>query len=170
MKKQVLVLLSLIILFSCNQPEKATVQEVSDIKVKLDALLTKWHKDAAETNFEEYFELMDSTSIFIGTDASENWTKNQFADFCKPYFDEGEAWEFTAFERNIYLSEAADIAWFDELLNTWMGTCRGSGILKNTDQGWKLQHYVLSIEIPNDVVREVVNVKAESDSIFLSKI
>ena len=86
MKKHVIVLLSLIIFFSCNQPEKGTEQEVSDIKMKVDSLLTKWHKDAAETNFEDYFELMDSTTIFIGTDASEYWTKEQFADFCKPFF------------------------------------------------------------------------------------
>jgi len=42
-------------------------------------------------------------------------------------------------------------------------------VLKRIEEDWKLQHYVLSIEIPNDVVREIVKVKAESDSIFLSK-
>ena len=169
MKKYIIVLVSLSIFFSCNQAEEANKKEVSGIKMKVDSLLTKWHKDAAETNFEDYFGLMDSTSIFIGTDASEYWTKEQFADFCKPYFDKGEAWDFKAIERNIYVSDAVDIVWFDELLNTWMGTCRGSGTLKNTHRGWKLQHYVLSIEIPNEVVREVIKVKAESDSIFLSK-
>ena len=78
---------------------------------------------------------------------------------------------FTAVARNIYVDEALNIAWFDELLSTWMKICRGSGVLKKTDGGqWKIVHYVLSITIPNDNVKEVVQLKAESDDALLKKL
>ena len=85
---------------------------------------------AAEANFDAYFGKMDTISVFIGTDASENWTKKEFSDFSKPYFDKGKAWDFKTLERNIYVNTSGDFVWFDELLNTWMGTCRGSGVLE----------------------------------------
>jgi len=60
--------------------------------------------------------------------------------------------------------------WFDELLDTWMGTCRGSGVLENNQGIWKIKHYVLSIEIPNADVQSVISVKKTNDSIFLSSL
>ncbi len=169
MRKNFAILLGTVVLFSCNQAENASEQEIAGIKSEVNVLLDEWHKAAAEANFDNYFQFLDSNAIFIGTDATENWTKEQFAAFCKPYFDEGKAWEFEALERNIYMNEAPDFLWFDELLDTWMGTCRGSGVLEKTANGWKIQHYVLSIEIPNDVVHDVVEVKSASDSVFLSR-
>lgn len=113
---------------------------------------------------------MDSISVFIGTDATENWSKKQFEKFSKPYFDQGKAWSFSAIDRNIYVNEAGNFLWFDELLDTWMGTCRGSGVLEKKQGQWKIKHYVLSIEIPNSDVQAVISVKKKSDSIFLSSL
>ena len=110
---------------------------------------------------------MDSVSVFIGTDASENWEKKQFQDFSKPYFDKGKAWDFKTLERTICLNPSGDFAWFDELLNTWMGTCRGSGVLEKTTNGWKIKQYVLSITIPNDDVQAVILAKKKRDDLFL---
>ena len=111
---------------------------------------------------------MDSVSVFIGTDARENWKKQQFEAFSKPYFDNGKAWDFKTLERNIYLNTEGNFAWFDELLNTWMGTCRGSGVLEKKDNSWAIKHYVLSVPIPNDDIQKVIAAKQEKDSIFLS--
>ena len=113
---------------------------------------------------------MDSVSVFIGTDASENWNKNKFQAFSKPYFDKGKAWSFTAVNRNIYIYDNQKIAWFDELLDTQMKLCRGSGILKLENNKWKVAHYVLSITIPNDNVSEVVKMKAVFDSTYTKKL
>ena len=44
------------------------------------------------------------------------------------------------------------MAWWDELLDTWMGVCRGSGVLIQTEQGWKIKHYNLAVTIPNDKI------------------
>ena len=44
------------------------------------------------------------------------------------------------------------LAWFDELLDTWMGTCRASGVVQLINGRWYISHYHLSIAVPNDVV------------------
>jgi len=126
---------------------------------EIDALLNQWHKDAAVANAEAYFGAMADDGIFIGTDATENWNKKQFQAFAKPYFDKGKAWDFKPFERHIYLSADGKTAWFDELLDTWMKICRGSGVLQKEGNVWKIKHYVLSTTVPNDNINEVVKIK-----------
>ena len=132
-------------------------------KSNIDNVLTQWHKAASEANFEEYFSLMTEDGVFIGTDPTENWQNKDFRAFSKPYFDRGKAWNFKTLERNIYTEENSDIAWFDELLATQMGICRGSGVLKKTEEGWKIAHYVLSITIPNENVEEATALKKTFD-------
>lgn len=163
MKIYVLTLF-LITIISCTSSDQQldSAQESS----KVEKILNEWHKSAAENNFDSYFEAMDDESIFFGTDASENWTKQEFKSFSKPHFDKGEAWNFEAFERNIYFSERGNVAWFDELLDTWMGTCVGSGVLEIIEGEWKIKHYVLSVAIPNADMQEVIDIKHENDSIF----
>ncbi|MFT5863928.1 MAG: hypothetical protein ACI828_002596, partial [Flavobacteriales bacterium] len=73
------------------------------------------------------------------------------------------AWSFTTLERNIYIANTGNMAWFDEHLDTQMGICRGSGVLMLTDGVWKIKHYVLSIAIPNENVTTVTTMKAEWD-------
>lgn len=132
-------------------------------KSEIDHVLTQWHKAAAEANFQDYFDLMTKDGVFIGTDATENWQNKDFREFSKPYFDRGKAWDFKTLERNIYTEENAKTAWFDELLITQMGICRGSGVLQKTANGWRIAHYVLSITIPNENVAEITQLKKEFD-------
>lgn len=138
----------------------------SNDKSKVNQVMDQWHESASKADYENYFDAMDKNSVFIGTDAGENWSKEEFQSFSKPYFDKGKAWSFQALERNIYFSETGEIAWFDELLDTWMGTCRGSGVLERTDDTWQIKHYVLSVCIPNEDMQEVIEVKSQSDSLF----
>jgi hypothetical protein len=112
---------------------------------------------------------MAENSVFIGTDASEIWTKKQFENYSKPHFDNRKAWDFKALERNIYINETGNFAWFDENLQTNRGTFRGSGVLEKTENNWKLKHYVLSVPIPNDDMKEVVKITRKNDSIFQRK-
>ncbi|MFT6749763.1 MAG: hypothetical protein ACJAQ1_001718 [Flavobacterium sp.] len=129
-------------------------------KTEINLALDSWHKAAADANFENYFNLLTYDAVFIGTDATENWTKPEFMKYAKPYFDKGKAWGFTSLERNIYFSTDGKTAWFDELLNTQMKLCRGSGVLVKIKNTWKLKHYVLSMTIPNDNTNEVVTIKS----------
>jgi len=129
-------------------------------KEQINTVVTAWHQAATDANFDAYFGKMTNDAVFIGTDASENWKNKEFKEYCKPYFDNGKAWNFTAIERNIYSTEK-NTAWFDELLNTQMGICRGSGVVKKVGGQWKIAHYVLSITIPNEQIREVILLKKD---------
>jgi hypothetical protein len=136
-------------------------------KKEITYFLDQWHKAAAEVNFDAYFSAMADESIYIGTDATENWNKKQFQAFAKPYFDKGKAWNFKAIERNIYFSKDGNLVWFDELLSTQMKLCHGSGVLVQENGQWKIKHYVLSMTIPNDITDEVVKIKAPIEDALL---
>ena len=157
MRKVIVILIGLVLIGCKSAQPKSNENDKAAINLVLD----NWHQAAAETNFNAYFDAMTEDAIFIGTDATENWNKSAFIKFAKPYFDKGKAWSFTALERNIYFSSDKKTAWFDELLNTQMKICRGSGVLVVDKNGnWKIKHYVLSMTIPNDHTDEVVKIKA----------
>ncbi len=129
-------------------------------KEQINLTLDSWHKAAAEANFSNYFDALTDDAVFIGTDATENWNKAAFEAYAKPYFGNGKAWNFKSLERHIYLSADKKTAWFDELLDTQMKICRGSGVLVLSNGIWKIKHYVLSMTVPNEKTEEVVKVKA----------
>lgn len=140
-----------------------------DEKEQVNRTLDAWHKAAAEANFDKYFGLMAEDAIYIGTDPTENWNLKAFQAFAKPYFDRGKAWNFKAIERHIYFDNSGKLAWFDELLNTQMKICRGSGVLVKIGKVWKIKHYVLSMTIPNDNTNEVVKIIAPIEDALLQK-
>ncbi|WP_375239863.1 nuclear transport factor 2 family protein [Aurantibacter sp.] len=157
MKKTILINFIILLFFSCNSSKQIT-SKINDEK-KISTILNNWHLAAANTNFDTYFGLMADNAIFIGTDATENWNKHEFMAFSKPYFDKGKAWSFTPLERHIFINKEQNLAWFDEILDTQMELCRGSGVLEKTGKDWKIKHYVLSITIPNENVSEVIELK-----------
>jgi hypothetical protein len=161
-----------IIVFSACESKKNNPENTNAITEKeaINTMLDAWHKSASEATFDYYFKSMAKASVFIGTDASENWKKKDFKAFSKPFFDRGEAWDFKPLERNIYISSDGKTAWFDELLDTWMGVCRGSGVLVKTEDGWKIEHFVLSVTIPNEDIDAVIAIKKERDSVILTKL
>lgn len=154
----------LFIVFLVVVPFKIIAQDKAEINLVLD----QWHKSAATANYDAYFSTMTDDAIFIGTDATENWNKKQFEEFAKPYFDKGKAWNFTALERHIYFAKDGKTAWFDELLDTQMKICRGSGVLVKVKKQWFIQHYVLSMTIPNDNTSEVVKIKAPIEDALIT--
>lgn len=159
MKKSILLLLLVSTFANAQTNQKDQVSQTLDT----------WHKAAANANFEGYFNLMADDAIFIGTDATENWTKPDFKVWAKPFFDKGKTWNFTALERHIFFDKTGKIAWFDELLNTQMKICRGSGVLVKIGKDWKIQHYVLSMTIPNDEVDAVIKIKAPIEDVLIDK-
>lgn len=170
MKTLILIILASS-LIGCGSQDKSTSGTFSeDNEDSINLLLDKWHTAAAEAKFKDYFDQMAKDGVFLGTDATENWQNEDFRSFAKPYFDKGKAWSFTTLDRNIYFSSEGNIAWFDELLDTQMGICRGSGVLEHTAEGWKIKHYVLSIAIPNENVSEVTQLKKEFDEGLIEKL
>ncbi len=162
------------LVFACNiQSEfpKSASESVSTNteadKAQIAALLDSFNAAAARADFETYFSYYTEDAIFIGTDATEHWDKKAFMQWAKPAFDSKKTWNFTPLERHIYTGEQADIAWFDELLNTSMKICRGSGVVVKKDGIWKVQQYVLSMTIPNSQIGAAMKIKGpEEDSII----
>lgn len=149
---------------------KNTEQNIEAVKKRVTKTVDKWHEAAVKADFKDYFDLMTNDAVFIGTDATENWNLPEFKKFAKPYFDAGKAWSFIPVERNIYVHENLRVAWFDELLDTHMGLCRGSGIVVKENSKWKIHHYVLSIAIPNENVDEITKMKQEFDKDLTQKL
>ncbi len=164
MKKIILLFISVLLLSSFNS--NITISDKDEINNALDG----WHQAAAEANAKKYFDAMTADAIFVGTDALENWNKKDFEAFARPFFDKGKAWDFKPLKRHIYISKDKKTAWFDELLDTWMKVCRGSGVMVKVGNEWKIQHYVLSMTIPNDNTDAVIKIKSPIEDALIQKI
>ena len=118
-------------------------------------ILDSFHAAAATADGETYFELLTDNAIYIGTDAAERWTVDEFRSFAEPYFDSGRGWTYTATERHVDLAPDGTVAWFDEILwNESYGTCRGTGVLLLTENGWRIAQYHLTFPVPNALAKE----------------
>lgn len=123
----------------------------------IDLVLNNFHQAAADAQAKPYFNLLSHDAIFLGTDATERWSKEEFKAFVVPYFSQGKGWLYTPVERNITVLKQGQVAFFDEILfSKSYGTCRGSGLLVKTDQGWKISQYNLSIPMPNGLAKALV--------------
>ncbi|MEL1245152.1 nuclear transport factor 2 family protein [Flavobacterium sp. DGU11] len=151
--------------FALKNDTPDTVKETKAI----NTFLNDWHAAAAKGDYNGYFGKIAEDGMYIGTDATENWDKKAFAAFSKPYFDRGKAWDFKAVERHIYFSKDGKTAWFDELLDTWMKACRGSGVLEKEGKDWKIKHYVLSMTVPNDATNDILPLKGKYEDALLEK-
>jgi len=158
-----------IALCSC-QNNKVDKVDTAAARPQINAVLDNWHAAAAKADYKAYFDAMADSSIFIGTDATENWNKKDFMVWAKPFFDKGKAWSFTTLERHLFFDASGNTAWFDELLNTQMKICRGSGVLTKQGNDWKIQQYVLSTTVPNDQLDSVIAIKAHVEDSLIQKL
>lgn len=166
-----LVVFSSGLVFSCSQKTETaatpTAAEIAESKKQIAAMLDSFNVAAANADYNRYFNFYTEDATFNGTDATENWDKVAFKAWSKPFFDKKKAWSFTAIKRNIYFGKYADIAWFEELLNTQMKICRGSGVVVKQGNEWKVQQYVLSTTVPNTKLDTVISIKTrEEDSLI----
>jgi ketosteroid isomerase-like protein len=137
-------------------PMSASAADAMDARAKVNAVLDDWHRAAAEANEARYFGHFTSDAVFLGTDATERWTRDEFRAWARPYFARGKAWTFTSTRRSVSLARDGNTAWFDEDLATQnMGPCRGSGVLVNEGGDWRIAQYNLSVPIPNEALGEV---------------
>ncbi len=142
-----LILLALLLAGCASTPPR------SEINTTLDA----WHRAAATGDFDAYFSRMTGDAVFLGTDATERWTRMEFEAFARPYFDGVEAWTYTPVSRFVEADPSRPgVAWFDELLtNAKYGTCRGTGVVVADDGRWKIAHYSLTFPIPNALAADI---------------
>ncbi len=143
------LLMVLAIAVPAGAQQGAAERQVSEV---LDAL----HGAASEADFDRYFGLYADEAVFLGTDATERWTREEFMAYTKVRFDAGTGWTYTKLERHISIAPNGETAWFDERLeNEGLGETRGSGVLVREGGGWKIAHYNLTIPIPNELARDV---------------
>lgn len=162
MKKIITVINSYLVLIlssSCHSSAEKNKTITTD-SLQIVQTLDQFNEAAANSDFNTYFDFFTDDAIFIGTDATENWSKKNFMIWAKPHFDKKKTWHFKSIDRHIYFNKTADFVWFDELLNTQMKICRGSGVLIKQNNQWKIQQYVLSMTVPNPLSDSVVNIKA----------
>jgi hypothetical protein len=173
MKRTILTLIIAGSFCACNQSTKTaeniSIDTASEQK-KITLMLDSFNRAAAKADFNAYFNFYTDDAIFTGTDATERWDKKQFMVWAKPIFDKGRAWDFTALDRHIYFDKTVTVAWFDELLNTQMKICRGSGVLVKQGDGWKVQQYILSTTVPNDELNAVIKIKSATEDSIINKL
>lgn len=167
MKKTTIFFTFILLIFSSTVVSAQTKFEKE--KEEISAMLDGFNMAAAKADFNNYFNYFAEESTFIGTDATEVWDKKAFMGWAKPYFDKNKTWNFTSLKRNIYFSKDGKLAWFDELLDTQMKICRGSGVVEKINGQWKVKQYVLSVTVPNDVVDKVVEIKAPIEDVLIQK-
>lgn len=162
--------------FDAARPEEArragAIAAATGSEAAVAAVLDAFHAAAAKADGATYFDLFvpDSrVSVFIGTDATERWSLDEFRAFAKPYFENGKGWTYAATKRTVTfvpatVTQAAagagaepTVAFFDELLdNAKYGVCRGSGVLVRIGDRWRIAQYNLSKPIPNERMEAVL--------------
>lgn len=123
----------------------------------IEQFLDNWHSAAANADEDTFFGSMAEEGIYIGTDATERWLRDDMATWAAKYFERETAWDFTPYDRNITFDPSTGIGHWDELLETWMGPCRGSGVFqRGAAGGYEILHYHLSVTIPNEQIQEFI--------------
>jgi len=120
-------------------------------------VLDDFHDAAAKADEARYFGHFAPEGVFLGTDATERWTVEEFRAYARPYFSQGRGWTYTVRTREVdVLPGDGSVAFFDEILwNEKWGVCRGSGVARIVEGEWKICQYNLSVPIPNDLLPEV---------------
>ncbi len=153
MKKLLRLTLTIVVLASTV----ATVAHAGRSEDAANKLLDSFHMAASKAQFNEYFATFTPDGVFIGTDASERWTVEQFKAYAKPHFDKGRGWTYTVAERHLNVSADGKHASFDEMLdNASLGRCRGTGVLRLVDGQWRVEQYHLTIPVPNELATDFV--------------
>jgi predicted ester cyclase/ketosteroid isomerase-like protein len=139
-------------------PPLAKAQTLAEDEQMVAATLNTLHQAAADADYEAYSSVFADDAVFLGTDATERWTRDEFMRFAKPYFDQGRGWTYVMTERHVSVAADGATAWFDERLdNASYGETRGSGVLIMESGEWKISQYNLTIPIPNELAGEVVD-------------
>jgi hypothetical protein len=141
--------------YQCKIPVVYAPPTTSDL-AQMNQVIDAWHAAAAHGDSTAYFALMTNDAVFLGTDAMERWTKPQMQKELARAFDGKEAWTFLPHDRYYTPTGNRDVYHFDESLKTWMGPCRGSGLMKKVNGKWMVYFYNLANTVPNQVMNKYI--------------
>lgn len=163
--KSVVLVAASLALVSCASVEEESIDSTgpaiasahAEEAATVGAVLDDFHAAAAVADGPRYFAHFASEGVFLGTDATERWTVEQFRAYCEPYFSAGKGWKYDPLERHVDFAPGGTLAWFDErLMNAKYGETRGSGVLRRIDGAWKIVQYNLTFTVPNEKASRVV--------------
>ena len=152
-----LVLLTIVVLAFLNESQRsdqptgssASIDPMAEV-VAIEELLNRFHQAASEADLETYFGCLTADALFVGTDATEVWSVDEFRAYTEPYFSEGRGWTYTATRRQMSTLTPGSWQFYEALENEKYGSLRGSGAVIETPEGWRISQYVLSFAVPND--------------------
>ncbi len=136
------------------RPQSATV--AASARAPIDSLVDRWHRAAATADEDVFFGSMTPEAVYLGTDATERWTRPEFERWAMKYFQRESAWAFRPYDRTVYFSADGKTAWWEEHLDTWMGVCGGSGVAVLGNDGWRIAHYHLAVTVPNARIEDFI--------------
>lgn len=127
----------------------AQIQDEKSLNIFMD----DWHYAAATADADAFFGKMAAEGVYIGTDATERWLRDELREWAQAAFERESAWTFKVKNRNWHqISEDVMVA--DEILDTWMGDCRSTAVLKKVEGDWLIFHYQLSVTVPNEQIED----------------
>ena len=124
---------------------------------QISVLLRTFHQAAAKGNLKVYLRCLSADAMFIGTDPTEHWSRQQFEIICERIFREKGGWIYEPFDRKISFADDLSTAWFTERLrHAGYGELLGYGVATKVDGRWKIRLYSMSLPIPNNIFDGVV--------------
>lgn len=146
------------------EPFRNPAGTLSPLQAGVARTLDAFHDAASKALEARYFDLFAPEGVFIGTDAGERWSVEQFRAYARPIFAKGKGWTYRPTQRNIQILPGDNAAWFDELLeNEKYGTCRGTGVLRLVEGRWLISQYHLTFPIPNALAERVTTMIKKDD-------
>ncbi len=139
--------------------ERFRAEQLADLAAQaaVAAVLDDFHAAASAADGPRYFGHFTPNAVFLGTDPQERWTIRQFRAYAEPYFEAGTGWTYRALERSVRIGSDGATAWFDERLdNDSYGQTRGTGVLVRRGAAWRIAQYSLSLPVPNDLAKDLV--------------
>ena len=72
----------------------SSIESVEATTERLNKFLNEWHDDAANSR-HAYFDKIAPEGIYIGTDKTERWSREEFRTWAAEYFAKPSAWAKT---------------------------------------------------------------------------
>ncbi len=160
-----LVAAIVLICMSQSSVTKTSAQsdDVAQAKASIDQMLTRFRNAAENADAKEYFGCLDKDGIFLGTDEKERFTLETLKATFEPYFVKGIGWKRDIKQRYIFVGPSNQIGWFEEHAQREnLGAMRTTGVVRKTDDGWKIVQYNVSFPVPNEVVSDVAAIIRKS--------
>jgi len=145
-------------------PIAAGIDRNEDAVREIEVALTDFHAAAAEPDADRYLAYLAPDAVFFGTDPAERWTRDEYVELVRPLLEQGVQIVNRPVEQNVFVSDDGNMAWFDETLDKpKYGEMRATGVLRRTDDGWKLVQFHLTFPIPNEIVTDVVKLRRAAE-------